>query len=276
MEEGSLAFAGRISVFDSFASCANASTYLSATVSETAWCPPGVLVMASAIRRIPSALACARRRIASASPVALLICSDLSASDWRIVDCLWPSATLIAAWREPISKTMNEMLLYHCRTPIVEQTVYHFLHVIVRTLRIQDLCSLGTLGRNLLMHALDDFGWRVNVANLVTEALDTPVCCCRVDSFDNVGVQMSAFCQRAIQCHLTNLCTHGRLSKLGNRVLGILNPIRCLVRIYDSKVKHTIQVQRYVVCKERGLLTSGHYLHHATYRYPWLPCVIAL
>jgi hypothetical protein len=58
--------------------------------------------MASATFSIPKAVAFALSRIASASPPALLICSAFSASDARIVACLRPSATLIAACRAPI------------------------------------------------------------------------------------------------------------------------------------------------------------------------------
>ena len=51
---------------------------------------------------MPFADACARSKMASASPDALLICSALSASEAKMVACLRPSATLIAACRAPI------------------------------------------------------------------------------------------------------------------------------------------------------------------------------
>ena len=84
----------------SLASSPSRSTYCSATRNCTACVPPGDS-MASATRRMPSAVAVATVVMAAASPSASLICCCFFASDSLITFCFSPSAVLMAESRRP-------------------------------------------------------------------------------------------------------------------------------------------------------------------------------
>ena len=60
---------------------------------------------------MPFAVACARTNIASASPLAILICSARNASDARITLCFRPSAILIALCLCPSLSRISARLL---------------------------------------------------------------------------------------------------------------------------------------------------------------------
>lgn len=111
---------------------------------------------------------------------------------------------------------------------------------VIRTFRVQNLSTLGTLCRHLLVHTLDNLGWGVDITDLITQALDTPVSCRTVDGLHNVGVQVCTLSKSSIQSHLTNLGTHRCLGQLCNREFGILNSIRGFVRVDHAEVQDTI------------------------------------
>src|SRR5579863_7030198 len=98
---------GTMSVLPALARLPNCVMYCSATRSWTAWKPPGA-PMASATRRIPSAVAVAIERIACAWPSASLICCWRTASEAFMDFCFSPSAVLTAASRTPSEVRITE------------------------------------------------------------------------------------------------------------------------------------------------------------------------
>ncbi|KAJ1944351.1 hypothetical protein FBU59_002623 [Linderina macrospora] len=129
---------------------------------------------------------------------------------------------------------------------------------LARTLGFEDLSALAALGRHLRVHSLDDLGWRMDIANLVTQARNAPGFGRGIDGIDDVVVQRVALSQRRVQRHLADLRPHRRLCQLRNRELGISHAIRCLVGVDDAVVQHTVQLQRHVVLRNCALRRNLH------------------
>lgn len=158
MEAASFAAAGTIMVVPSFAILPKASTYFSATAIDTASLP-WLRAMAIATFSIPLAEASARKRMASASPAARLICSAFSASEAKIVACFRPSATLMAACLAPDWHVL---------------IVFLWLSLFYLTFGLQDLRPFGPFCGYLLMHWFHHLGRWMNVT-YKPEKVTTPV-----------------------------------------------------------------------------------------------------
>eukprot|EP00960_Hanusia_phi_P037597 753025-Hanusia_phi.AAC.1 len=60
--------------------------------------------------------------------------------------------------------------------------------------------------------------------------------------------------ERLVEGDLADLGPHGGLSQLGDGKPGIPHPVGGLVRIYDSDVQHSVDLQRHVVRGDGGLV----------------------
>ncbi len=90
------------------------------------------------------------------------------------------------------------------------------------------LSPLAPLRAHLLVHGGHHILRGVDVADLVTQALDAPVEGGLVDHTDDVGVEGGAIRQRPVQGELANFSAHGSLRELGDGKRRILHPIGCL------------------------------------------------
>lgn len=155
MAVGSLILAGSSRVVDCLPMCAKASTHFSAIKREVAVGP--CFLRASEMAAMLSAVALAFKVMAWASPDALLTFSALSASEARMVDCLFPSAYIYEGHK--IFVNFESYLVDGCLT---------------ETFGFQDLSSLLPLCRDLTVHTLDNLFWRLDVPNFVSLEIKTP------------------------------------------------------------------------------------------------------
>jgi len=80
----------------------------------------------------------------------------------------------------------------------------------------------------------------VDIPDLVTETLDTPIFSCLVDSLGDVNVQRRTLLQHMVQRKLADLGAHGRLGQLGDGVLGVLNTIRGFIGVKNPNVENAL------------------------------------
>ena len=68
------------------------------------------------------------------------------------------------------------------------------------------------------------------------------------------GVERFALFEDRVENDLAELGPHGRLSQLRNRVFGVIDTVRGLVRVEDLQVEHTVEAKPDVVFCDRALL----------------------
>ena len=194
--------------------------YCSATRSCTASKPPGSLI-ASATRRMPSAVAVATAMIAAACPSASLICCCLRASDALMTSCFAPSAVLIAASRAAFGRQNHRALL--------------------------------ALGAHLLLHRRQNVVRRRDVLDLVAQHLHAPRLRRLVELADDLRVDVGPLLERLVQIDLADLAAQRRLRELADREHVVGDAVRRALRIQHLQVEDAVDADLHVVARDADL-----------------------
>ena len=71
-----------------------------------------------------------------------------------------------------------------------------------------------------------------------------------INSFYDGSIEVVSFSEERVERDLADLRPHGRLGKLGDGELRVLDSVAGLVRVLNSKVQHAVDVQGHVVWKK--------------------------
>lgn len=118
---------------------------------------------------------------------------------------------------------------------------------------LQNLCPFAPLSADLSVHGLEHVCRWVDIADLVSEALDAPAFRGLVDGSGDVAVQVLALLEDVVQGQLANLGTHCGLRQLGNRVFCVLDAVACLVGVDHLDVEHAVHFQSDVIAGDGAL-----------------------
>jgi len=77
-----------------------------------------------------------------------------------------------------------------------------------------------------------------------------------INSFYDGSIEVVSFSEERVERDLADLRPHGRLGKLGDGELRVLDSVAGLVRILNPKVQHAINVQGHVVWKKTKCFNS--------------------
>lgn len=80
----------------------------------------------------------------------------------------------------------------------------------------------------------------MDISDLVSQALDTPVLGSLVDGLGDVHIQGSSLLENVVERKLADLGTHGGLRELAYGVLCVLDTVGGLVGVKDADVKDTL------------------------------------
>ena len=128
------------------------------------------------------------------------------------------------------------------------------------SLRVKDFTTLDTLALSLQFHAAFDLLGRLDVLDLVAHAVDSPLAARFVQSLLHFVVQVFTLLERAIEFEQADFTSHGSLGKKGNSSDWLSHAVRCLKRVLNLEVKHSVDFDLDIVFRDGCLRVDVQHL----------------